>query len=71
MAQNNVSFEVKNGKLIVTMDVGSAAFAKAPSSSTGKTKLVASTGGGVTVPVQVAGFGDVKLALNLSAVPKG
>jgi len=39
-----ITHELKGGKLIITVDVSDAAIEKAPLSSKGKNKLVASTG---------------------------
>lgn len=47
---HNVSHAVENGKLIITVDLSADAIGKAPFSSTGKTKLVGSTGGSVALP---------------------
>ena len=46
---HNVEYSVKGTKLIITMDIGSASINAAPPSKTGKTNLVASTGGSVKV----------------------
>ena len=47
---HNVQHEIKDGKLIITVDVSEKAIAAAPPSSSGKTNLVASTGGSISVP---------------------
>jgi hypothetical protein len=46
---HNVEYVVKGNKLVITMDIGPAMIASAPSSKTGKTNLVASTAGSVKV----------------------
>lgn len=46
---HNVEHSVKGNKLTVTMDIGPSFITKAPASKTGKTNLVASTGGSVKV----------------------
>lgn len=46
---HNVEYAVKANKLIITMDIGPSSIGKAPASKTGKTNLVASTGGSVKV----------------------
>ena len=57
----NLNAEIKNGKLVITCDVSKEAVKKAPMSSSGKNKLVASTHGFV-----VLGEG-LSLSLNLTA----
>lgn len=49
---HNVECVVKGTKLIVTMDIGPASLAKAKPSASGKTNLVASTGGSVKIDGQ-------------------
>jgi len=66
-AGRNVSYELKGDKLIITMELTSAGIKKAPKSSTGKTNLVASTGGYVKI-------GDmhghkIALMVNVTAKP--
>lgn len=46
---HNVSHEVKGDKLIITVDVSNHSLSTAPPSSTGKTKLVATSSGNMTV----------------------
>jgi hypothetical protein len=46
---HNVEYTVKGSKLVITMDIGPASIQAAPPSQTGKTNLVASTGGSVKV----------------------
>lgn len=53
---------VKNGKLIIEVDVSKAAVDKAPLSASGKNKLVASTRGTMRV-------GEFKIGLNVMADP--
>jgi len=57
---DGMTINVKNGKLIIEVDVSKAAVEKAPMSSSGKNKLVASTRGAVRV-------GDFKIGLNVMA----
>ncbi len=47
---HNVTHAVKNAKLVIEIDISPAAIKAAPPSSTGKTLLLASTGGAVSVP---------------------
>jgi hypothetical protein len=47
---HNISYEVKGDKLTITVDVGKATQAAAPPSASGKTALVASTGGFTGLP---------------------
>jgi hypothetical protein len=49
---HNVSHEVKGDKLIITVDIGPQAINAAPPSSTGKSYLVGTTGGTVSVPTK-------------------
>ena len=53
----NVKAEIKNDVLTITIDVSKAALDAAEASKSGKTHIVASTGG-------FAGYGPVKLSLN-------
>lgn len=59
-----VSMKLEGDKLVVTFDVSKKAIEDAPPSSTGKTKLVASTRGytGISTP-----HGIVKVMLNATA----
>jgi hypothetical protein len=54
--------KVQGDKLIIEIDVSPAALKAAPLSKTGKSRLVASTGGFVAVE----GKGNLKLGLNLT-----
>jgi hypothetical protein len=45
-----VTHEVKGDKLIITVDVGQQSIQAAPPSASGKTCLVGTTGGTVSVP---------------------
>jgi hypothetical protein len=47
---HNVAYETKDGKLIVIIDVSKRAVDAAPPSSSGKTSLVATTGGAMPIP---------------------
>ena len=53
---HNVAHEVRNGKLIITIDITPAACKAAPPSASGKTYLVASTGGSVPLAGTVLSF---------------
>jgi hypothetical protein len=55
----SVQGEIKGDKLILTIDVGEAARKAAVPSGSGKTMLVATTGG-------FTRFGDLSLSLNLT-----
>jgi ssDNA-binding replication factor A large subunit len=57
---DGMTMNVKNGKLIIEVDVSKAVVDKAPMSSSGKNKLVASTRGTIRV-------GDFKVGLNVMA----
>lgn len=52
-----VQGEIKGDKLVLTIDISKATLENAKPSSSGKTKIVASTNGFV-------GFGPVKVSLN-------
>jgi len=56
----NVHTELKGDKLTITVDVSKAALEAAEASSSGKSKVVASTKG-------FTGIGPVKLSLNVIA----
>lgn len=60
---DNVNYEVRNGKLIVTMDVSPATIKRAEPSASGKTRIVSSTRGAQVVD----GTNGLKLSLNLTA----
>jgi hypothetical protein len=60
MGTNNMTMNVKNGKLIIEVHVSKEAVEKALPSSSGKTRLVSSTGGFVAV-------GDLRVGLNVTA----
>lgn len=61
---HNVTTVVSGNKLVITIDISKDAIAKAPPSSTGRTKLVASTAG--AMPIANTGA-PLSLALNLMA----
>jgi hypothetical protein len=61
MALRNVDTTVKDGKLIVTIDLA----AKAMPSKSGNTQVVATTGGFIGISTGVPG-GMVSLSLNLT-----
>jgi hypothetical protein len=42
---HNIQTEIRDGKLVITVDVSENAIAEAPASKTGKSRIVASTGG--------------------------
>jgi ATP-dependent protease Clp ATPase subunit len=52
---HNVTHEVRGDKLVVTIDISQSSINAAPPSSSGKTHLVATTGGAVSVPCKYAG----------------
>ncbi len=56
----NVNAIVKGDKLVIEIDISKAALDAAEASNSGKTRIVASTGG-------FAGYGPVKLSLNCTA----
>jgi len=62
---HNVTHRVESGKLIITVEVTPAALNAAPPSSSGKTMLVGSTGGQVSIS-SPAGWA-VGFALNVMA----
>ncbi len=47
---HNVLTEIKNGKLVITVDISKPILDKAPFSKTGKNRLVASSSGMMDVP---------------------
>lgn len=59
---HNVSYELKNDKLIITVDINKSTIQSARPSSTGRTFLVGTTGGKISLPVNGA---DVSFALNV------
>jgi hypothetical protein len=61
---HNVTHEVKGDKLIITVDISQSAITAAPPSSSGKTKLVGTTGGAVSVPCKYA---SLTFAINVMA----
>ena len=62
---HNVTHRMENGKLIISVDVTPAALNAAPPSSSGKTMLVGTTGGQVSIS-SPAGWA-VGFALNVMA----
>ncbi len=60
----NVTHEIKGDKLIITVDIGKAAVGAAPPSSSGKTKLIATTGGACSIAVP--GATGAAFALNVT-----
>lgn len=58
---HNVSHEVKGDKLLITVDISAATVSAAPRSASGKTKLVGSTGGAVSIQ------GGLTYSLNIMA----
>ena len=54
-----MTYEVKNGKLVITVDVSDEKIKDAPMSKSGKSRLVASTNGFVGVG------GKVRMSLNI------
>ena len=61
---HNVSTVVNGNKLVITIDISKETIKQAPPSSTGRTKLVASTAG--AMPIANTGA-SLSLALNLMA----
>jgi hypothetical protein len=61
---HNISHEIKGDKLIVTIDIGDGAVKAAPPSSSGKTMLVATTGGALPLAVKHA---NLSMAINITA----
>lgn len=57
-----MNIEVKDNTLIITIDISPEACRKAPISKSGKSRLVASTGGFSKVP----GRTDVSIGLNVT-----
>ena len=55
----NVQGEIKGDKLVLTIDISKAALENAKPSSSGKTKILATTSG-------FTGFGPVKASLNVT-----
>lgn len=64
---HNVKIETKDGLLIVTMAIDKPTIDRAPRSKTGKTQLVASTHGAVSI----AGPDGSNLSLSLNLMEKG
>lgn len=58
--QNNVKCSLEKGELVIRIKADAKAMAAAPLSSTGKTRLLGSTGGAVPVPGS-----PIKVALNV------
>jgi hypothetical protein len=61
---HNVTHELKGDTLIITVDVSAKAVKAAPPSSTGKTLLVATTGGALPVTSPHA---NLTMAINVMA----
>ncbi len=64
---HNVEYKVAGGKLTIVVDIGAEAINAAPPSSSGKTHLLATTGGSVTLP-QASGKA-LSFALNVMVKP--
>jgi hypothetical protein len=64
---HNVEYKVAGGKLVITVDVGASSISAAPASKTGKTNLLATTGGAVTLPH--SGGKAMTFALNVMVKP--
>jgi hypothetical protein len=62
---HNVTHEVRGDKLVITIDIGAQAIQAAPPSSSGKTYLVGTTGGTVSVPTKHASA--LTFAINVMA----
>lgn len=63
MSDSPMEIKVEGGRLIISVDVSPEAVARSRVSSTGKSKLVASTGGFTTIR-ELPGM---KLAINVTA----
>lgn len=63
----NVEHVIKNGKLIITVDIGKATCDKAKPSMSGKTNLVGSTGG--SIKIEGPPGWDLSYALNVMGKP--
>ena len=59
---HNVSHEVANGELVIRVKIDASTLAAAPPSSSGKTRLVGSTGGPLAIAVPGA---TVTFSLNV------
>ena len=59
----NVNTSVKGDKLIIEIDIGKSAIAKAEMSKSGKNKLLATTGGFTSVQ----GANGIRIGLNVTA----
>lgn len=64
---HNTQFEVTGDTLVIRIDLSAAAMAAAPASSTGKTRLLASTSG--TCPVANVAGKPVSFSLNVMVKP--
>ncbi len=60
----NVTTKIVGNTLTVTIDLSKEALAQARPSASGKTRLLATTGGGLVLPA-IAGCQKASLALNL------
>jgi hypothetical protein len=65
MASKNIKTEINGSKLIVEIDISTDTIAKAPSSASGKSKLVASTGSIHGIPIDLPS--GLTLDLNVTA----
>jgi hypothetical protein len=68
MASKNIKTKVEGEKLIVEIDVCTDTIAMAPSSASGKSKLIATTGSIHGIPIDLPD--DTKLDLNITATIK-
>jgi hypothetical protein len=68
---HNVSFKVEGSKLLITVDVGKNAIAAAPPSQSGKTHLVASTGGSTQIETPAGTGAALSFSMNVMAKKNG
>lgn len=65
----NVTYKTDKGKLVITVDISDPTYRAAQPSSTGKTLVVASSGGFTAIP-SPEGF-NVSFSLNVNAKANG
>ena len=63
----NITTELKNGKLVITIDVTAASLKAAKPSATGKTLIVASSQG--NKPIEIGGGKSVTIGVNAYIKP--
>jgi len=62
---HNISHKIDGDNLVITIDISARSLSAAPDSSTGKTKLVGTTGG--TVAFKNKAGADLSFAVNVMA----